>query len=68
MNNIPKEQIVFLGNSNNDEWAYESGCRTVVVNPKWTDPNNKKRWNYDIQGELSDFTMVLPYILPTKFF
>ena len=42
---ITPKQILFVGNSHNDEWAYSSGARTLAINPKDTNMFNKDIWN-----------------------
>ena len=37
--------ILFIGNSDNDEWVYTSGARTLCVNPDKTKSENKTIWN-----------------------
>jgi len=43
--NTSPEEIVFLGNSDNDEWVYTTGCKTICINPENTDYTNKTIWN-----------------------
>ncbi len=38
-------EILFVGNSINDEWAYKSGARTLCVNPDEADCENSTVWN-----------------------
>ncbi|WP_158712638.1 HAD family hydrolase [Parabacteroides pacaensis] len=38
-------EILFIGNSDNDEYAYRSGAQTLCFNPKLTNVNNKKIWH-----------------------
>lgn len=37
--------ILFIGNSMNDEWVYESGANTLCVNPDNTKSENSTIWN-----------------------
>lgn len=37
--------ILFVGNSNNDQMAYQSGAVTLCVNPHLTDPHDNQKWN-----------------------
>ncbi|MBP3432022.1 MAG: HAD-IB family phosphatase [Clostridia bacterium] len=39
------EEVLFVGNSMNDEWVYQSGARTFCVNPDETKVDNAKIWN-----------------------
>ncbi|MBQ3494637.1 MAG: HAD-IB family phosphatase [Clostridia bacterium] len=38
------ENIVFVGNADNDEWVYQTGCKTICINPQNADVNNSKKW------------------------
>lgn len=38
------ENITFVGNADNDEWVYESGCKTICINPQNADVGNSKKW------------------------
>lgn len=38
-------EVLFIGNSMNDEWVYESGARTLCVNPDDTKSENSTIWN-----------------------
>lgn len=38
-------EVLFIGNSMNDEWVYTSGARTLCVNPDRTKSENSKIWN-----------------------
>lgn len=62
-NEISPYEIMFIGNSCNDVWAYESGAQTLCVNPMFTDPNNAIQWNFFIR-ELHDLKETIHYILP----
>ena len=42
---ISTKDILFVGNSFNDRFAYQSGARTLCINPKETDPTNFAVWN-----------------------
>lgn len=39
------EDIIFVGNSDNDEWAHSAGCHTICINPENADENNNQKWN-----------------------
>jgi len=41
---VPSD-ILFIGNSFNDEWAYTSGAKTLCVNPDRANSENPKIWN-----------------------
>ena len=38
-------EVLFIGNSMNDEWVYQSGARTLCVNPDDTKSENSTIWN-----------------------
>ncbi len=42
---IRPDQVLFVGNSLNDEWVRTSGARTLAVNPKNTNMYNKNIWD-----------------------
>ena len=46
---ISSSDIVFIGNSVNDRFAYSSGAKTLCINPILTDTTNQKVWNICIQ-------------------
>lgn len=58
-------EILFVGNSNNDELAYKSGAVTLCVNPKSTNEHNVEIWNYRIEN-MRTLTDILPYAIPDK--
>ena len=64
--NIETSDMLFIGNSNNDECAHKSGASTLLINPKLTNAFNRKMWNYLI-GQLDDFYKLLVFILPLKY-
>ena len=39
------QDILFIGNSMNDEWVYKSGARTLCVNPDETQSENSEIWH-----------------------
>lgn len=48
-NDIQPYEILFIGNSLNDEWAQQSGALTLCVNPKLTNPDQHIHWTYSIR-------------------
>lgn len=38
-------EVLFIGNSMNDEWVYKSGARTLCVNPDETQSENREIWH-----------------------
>lgn len=59
---IKSEDIVFIGNSNNDEWAHKSGCKTICINPEDTCSEDRTVWN-DLIYNMTDLRQLLPIIL-----
>ncbi len=47
---LRSEDILFVGNSSNDEKAYLSGVRTLCINPDGTNGNDKGIWNGCIEN------------------
>ena len=43
--NIDPSEVLFVGNGSNDEWSYQSGAKTLCVNPDKVDITNSKIWN-----------------------
>ncbi len=60
-NKINAKDILFVGNSDNDEWAYMSGCITLCVNPDKTDCKDNKKWHYYIEN-MKSLEEILPYV------
>ncbi len=57
---ISTSEILFVGNSDNDEWAYTTGCHTLCINPDLTNPDDKKIWHHSLGftndlGQVADF-------------
>ncbi len=48
---IKPSEVLFIGNSANDEWVHLSGAKTICVNPDETDINNTKVWNKIVYTE-----------------
>ena len=42
---IAPKQVLFVGNSYNDEWAHASGARTLLINPRQTSNNDREKWH-----------------------
>ena len=62
---VPPDEILFIGNSFNDAHVYQSGARTLCVNPTKTNSHNQLYWNDSID-ELRDFSEILPFVFPSK--
>lgn len=39
------ENIVYIGNSDNDEWVKGTGCKTICINPANADIYNSSKWD-----------------------
>ncbi|MEI6348891.1 MAG: hypothetical protein WCP69_13170 [Bacteroidota bacterium] len=63
--NLKPYEILFIGNSNNDELAYTSGAITLCVNPRLTNPFDEKNWNNTIT-EMHNLDKILKYINISK--
>lgn len=59
--NVSPSDIIYIGNSFNDEFVYTSGVETLCINPQGTDFYNNKVWHYYIRN-LKSLKEVLPYI------
>ncbi|MBE7077035.1 MAG: HAD family hydrolase [Clostridiales bacterium] len=44
-------EILFIGNSSNDEWVHESGAKTLCVNPDETNSDDAVIWNNVIKTD-----------------
>lgn len=44
-NGYQPQEVLFVGNSMNDEFAYKSGVKTLCVNPDKTNPDNQTIWH-----------------------
>lgn len=58
---ISPQDILFVGNSVNDRFAYLSGCRTLCVNPQLVDATNREIFNNCIPY-MDDLKKILPYV------
>lgn len=59
---ISPEDILFVGNSINDRFAYRSGAKTLCINPILVDPTDIKVWNKCILS-CDDLREIIPEIL-----
>ena len=60
-NSLPKE-ITFIGNGDNDEYVYLSGCGTICLNPtKSTRYNDQNIWHKVING-VDDMKVILDFL------
>lgn len=58
---IKAEDICFIGNGGNDEFAHKSGCKTICINPDGTDVSNNTVWNKNVY-DLNNLAQILPKI------
>ena len=59
--NLSPKEIIYIGNSFNDEFVYETGVETLCVNPQGTDYYDGKIWHNYIRNVMS-LRAVLPFI------
>jgi FMN phosphatase YigB (HAD superfamily) len=59
---LKPEEICFVGNGDNDEYAHLSGCKTICINPEETDGNNKTLWHTTLNN-VTNLTQLLDEIL-----
>ena len=59
--NISTQDILFVGNSVNDRFAYQSGAETLCINPKLVDITDNIVWNHNII-ECKDLQEIIPFI------
>ncbi len=60
-NDIQPYEILFVGNSLNDEWAHQSGALTLCVNPRLTNPDQHIQWSYSIRS-MSNLSQIKKFI------
>lgn len=53
-------EILFVGNSDNDEWAHLSGCKTLCINAHKTNPSDKTKWHKNVS--IQNLKEILKYI------
>ena len=58
---IAPEDILFIGNSDNDIYVWKAGVKTLCVNPQFTNPYDSKVWNSCIKS-CDDALEILKYI------
>lgn len=59
--NLKKEEVVFVGNSFNDEDAAKSGVETVCLNPLHTNFKDKSIWTHAVE-KTDDLMSILSFI------
>ena len=58
--NIEPQELLFVGNGENDETVYLSGARTLCLNPDGANYENKQIWNDTIFSD--SLESILPYV------
>ncbi len=48
---LTPNDILFIGNSDNDEFVYKTGCKTLCINPDNANCGNKTIWNNIIETD-----------------
>ena len=59
-NNLSPNDILFIGNSTNDEFVHKTGCHTLCINAETKNVSNKTIWNNSI--ETDNLTNLIPVI------
>ena len=52
------KNIVFVGNGDNDEYVYQTGCTTICINPTLADHTNQTKWN-KVYKDVNDITSLM---------
>ncbi len=58
---ISPSDILFIGNSNNDMWAHQSGADTLCINPIHTNYHDDRIWHNTIV-ECKNLLEILPFV------
>lgn len=58
---VAPQNILFVGNSFNDEFVHESGCRTLCINPRQTSAHDTVKW-HDCIEDCKSLREVLEFI------
>jgi len=61
-NNISPSDVLFVGNSYNDEFAYRSGAKTLCINPKDTNKTDTVIWHDRIE-ECKNLMQIYEYMI-----
>lgn len=56
---ISANELIFVGNGDNDEWAHLAGCKTICINPDNTDSADSTKWHKVIEN-VTNLTQLLP--------
>ena len=63
-NNLTPNDILFVGNSENDEFVHKTGCKTLCINPDNANSQNKAIWNITIEtNNLLDLIPIIDNLL-----
>ena len=57
-NGYDKKNIIFVGNGDNDEWVYKTGCTTICINPTLANYTNSTKWN-KVYKDVNDITTLM---------
>lgn len=60
-NNLNPSQVLFVGNGKNDETVYQTGARTLCINPDDADYKNKTKWHNTLI-KCNDLKEILPFV------
>lgn len=60
--NATTNEVLFVGNSLNDEKAHSSGATTLCVNPQHTNFNDAGKWDYTIH-KMENLTEILEFVI-----
>ena len=58
---VDPQDIIYVGNSFNDEFVYTSGVKTLCINPRHTDFYNKKVWHNYLR-HVKELKEILPFV------
>lgn len=58
---IHPTEILFVGNSCNDDFAHQSGARTLCVNPQFTNPHDTEKW-HDVIPDMKNLEEILEFV------
>jgi len=56
--NSRADELYFIGNGANDEWAYLSGCKTICLNPDDTNADDSNKWHI-VRENIKNLTEIL---------
>lgn len=59
--NTNANDLYFVGNGGNDEWAYLAGCHTICINPDGANYEDSTKWHKVIEN-ITDLSQILPLL------